>query len=52
MSRIKKQITVIVHTDGKHYRLELDEVRSIGGAFLTAIGTYPDWKEIVITVRK
>jgi hypothetical protein len=53
MSRIRKQITVVVQTsDGQKHRMELDEVRSIGGAFLTAVGVYPTWIEVVITVKK
>ena len=53
MARKLKQMTVIVETaDGRQFRLELDEVRSVGGAFLTAIATYPDWDKITMTIVK
>jgi hypothetical protein len=51
MRRRLKQISVIVElADGRQFRMELDEVRSVGGAFLTAIEVYPEWDKITMTV--
>ena len=53
MGRIKRQITVAVKTeDGKEHHLEMDEVRTVGGAFLTAVSLYPNWAKIIMTIVK
>ena len=54
MRGIKREIIVTVKTeDGRELHVTFETMpRSIGGAFLAAIGMFPDWATITIVVTK